>query len=49
MSSNDDAHRTVLPIPHQPHFGLTTYDANDPDTDYPPIRDLRPPRGALMF
>ena len=46
MSSNDDVHRTVLPIPHQPHVGLTTYDAKDPDTNYPPIRDLRPPRGA---
>jgi arylsulfatase len=26
--------------------GLTTYDAKDPDTKYPPIRDLRPPEGA---
>jgi len=25
---------------------LTTYDARDPDTKYPPIRDLRPPKGA---
>jgi arylsulfatase len=49
MSSNDDAHRTVLPIPHQPHVGLTTYDAKDPDTDYPPIRDLRPRVAPLMF
>jgi hypothetical protein len=23
--------------------GLTTYDAKDPDTSYPPIRDVRPP------
>ena len=30
----------------QPHVGLTTYDARDPDTTYPPIRDLRPPAGA---
>jgi arylsulfatase len=26
--------------------GLTTYDAKDPDTSYPPIRDIRPPEGA---
>jgi arylsulfatase len=26
--------------------GLTTYDAKDPDTKYPPIKELRPPKGA---
>ena len=26
--------------------GLITYDAKDPDTKFPPIRDLRPPKGA---
>src|SRR5208283_4690912 len=26
--------------------GLTTYDAKDPDTTYPPITALRPPKGA---
>jgi len=46
MSASDAIHRTVLPIPGQPHVGLTTYDAKDPDTSYPPIRDLRPPKGA---
>ena len=46
MSSQDDIHRTVLPIPDQAHVGLTTYDAKDPDTKYPPIRELRPPAGA---
>jgi arylsulfatase len=25
---------------------MTTFDAKDPDTAYPPIRDLRPPKGA---
>jgi arylsulfatase len=25
---------------------LTTYDAKDPDTKFPPIRDVRPPKGA---
>lgn len=38
--------RTILPIPDVPHVGLTTYDAKDPDTSYPPIRDVRPPHGA---
>jgi len=38
--------RTVLPIPEFQHVGLTTYDAKDPDTRYPPITQLRPPQGA---
>ena len=48
MSSQDqdNIQRNVLPIPDQPYVGLTTYDAKDPDTHYPPIRDLRPPTGA---
>ena len=46
MASRDALPRHVLPIPDQPAVGLTTYDANDPDTSYPPIRDLRPPAGA---
>jgi arylsulfatase A-like enzyme len=41
-----EVHRTVLPIPDQPHVGLTTFDAKNPDTKYPPIRDVRPPDGA---
>jgi arylsulfatase A-like enzyme len=42
----DKHSRTVLPIPDMPHVGLTTYDAKDPDTRYPPIEPLRPPTGA---
>jgi arylsulfatase A-like enzyme len=38
--------RAVLPIPDPLHVGLTTYDAKDPDTAYPPIVPLRPPAGA---
>lgn len=38
--------RTVLPIPDRPHVGLTTYDARDPYTKYPPIEPLRPPENA---
>jgi len=28
------------------HVGFTTYDAKDPETKFPPIRDVRPPAGA---
>jgi arylsulfatase len=38
--------RTVLPIPGRGHVGLTTYDAKDPDTAFPPIDPVRPPEGA---
>ena len=41
-----DISRAVLPIPDRPHVGLTTYDARDPDTAFPPIEPLRPPAGA---
>jgi len=44
--SASDVPRTVRPIPHWQHVGLTTYDANDPDTSYPPITPLRPLAGA---
>ncbi|WP_281419683.1 arylsulfatase [Paractinoplanes toevensis] len=36
----------MLPIPDRPAPGLTTYDAKDPDTAYPPIEPLMPPEGA---
>jgi arylsulfatase A-like enzyme len=38
--------RTVLPIPDRPSTGPVTYDAKDPETRFPPIRQLRPPSGA---
>ena len=38
--------RDILPIPDVQHVGLTTYDAKDPNTKYPPITMLRPPEGA---
>ena len=37
---------SILPIPDRQHVGLTTYDAKDPDTKFPPIVPLRPPQGA---
>jgi arylsulfatase len=38
--------RNVLPIPDITPPNLTTYDAKDPDTSYPPITPVRPPQGA---
>jgi arylsulfatase len=38
--------REILPIPDIPAPGLTTYDAKDPDTTYPPIEPWLPPKGA---
>jgi len=47
MPNRPDKHsRTTLPIPDRPQPGLTTYDAKDPDTTYPPIEPLLPPEGA---
>ena len=45
-TQSDKVQRAILPIPDSHHVGLTTYDAKDPDTKFPPIRDLRPPKGA---
>ena len=44
--SPDRHARSLLPIPDRPAPGLTTYDAKDPDTAYPPIEPLLPPQGA---
>jgi arylsulfatase A-like enzyme len=47
MTAPRDRHaRTMLPIPDRPPHGLTTYDAKDPDTAFPPIEPLLPPAGA---
>jgi arylsulfatase len=46
MSSEDKVQRSILPIPDSQHVGLTTYDAKNPDTKFPPIENLRPPKGA---
>jgi len=42
----NSAQRSVLPIPDIPPNSLTTFDAKDPDTMYPPIRPISPPDGA---
>jgi arylsulfatase A-like enzyme len=46
MPAQPEPQRDVLPIPDRQHVGVTTYDAKDPDTSYPPIRPIRPPDGA---
>ncbi len=46
MKPEDTIQRNVLPIPDKGRTGLVTYDAKDPDTKYPPIAQLRPPKGA---
>ena len=38
--------RFVLPIHPPPYVGLTTYDAKDPETVFPPIEEVRPPEGS---
>jgi arylsulfatase A-like enzyme len=47
MTRGPDRHlRATLPIPDRVAPGLTTYDAKDPDTTFPPIEPLLPPEGA---
>jgi len=46
MAANDDMQRSVLPIPMRVKPGVTTYDARDPATRFPPIAAVRPPAGA---
>ena len=45
-NGNDVIPRHMLPIPDVTPIALTTFDAKDPDTKYPPIRQIRPPAGA---
>jgi arylsulfatase A-like enzyme len=46
MSETPQPRRDVLPIPDVTPVRLTTYDAKDPATSFPPIEPLRPPEGA---
>src|SRR6266481_3068606 len=45
-TESDKVQRSILPIPDRDYVGLTTYDAKDPDTKFPPIEPLRPPKSA---
>ncbi len=38
--------RFHLPMPNTARANLITYDAKSPDTKFPPIEQLRPPKGA---
>lgn len=46
MNDSPEHQRSVLPIPDRPYLGHVTYDAKDPETDFPPITPLLPPRTA---
>src|SRR4051794_41902778 len=46
VTADQQIARSVLPIPERGHVGLTTFDAKDPDTSFPPITPVRPPAGA---
>jgi arylsulfatase len=46
MDSADKKRRSHLPIASRERTGLVTYDAKDPDTKFPPIEQLRLPKGA---
>jgi len=43
MPERPQSQRQYLPIPGITPFGLTTYDAKDPGTTFPPIEPVRPP------
>jgi arylsulfatase len=45
-NSDDRTKRDILPIPDPQYVGLTTYDAKDPASKFPPIEPVRPPKGA---
>ena len=47
MSTPDTKHRSHLPMPNTPpRAQFIAYDAKDPDSKFPPIEELRPPKGA---
>ena len=46
MSGNDKKHRSHLPMRNTVRPQFIAYDARDPDSKFPPIEQLRPPKGA---
>ncbi len=46
MSTQDRKHRSHLPMPNTLRPQFIAYDAKDPDSKFPPIEQLRPPKGA---
>src|SRR5512136_172613 len=45
-SATELKHRSHLPMPNTIRPSLITYDVKNPDTKFPPIEQLRPPKGA---
>ena len=46
MNNEDKKHRSHLPMPNTQRPQFIAYDAKDPDSKFPPIEQLRPPKGA---
>jgi arylsulfatase len=46
MNTHDTKHRSHLPMPNTEKPKFIAYDAKDPDSSFPPIPQLRPPKGA---
>ena len=46
MGLEDKKHRSHLPIATPERTGFMAYDPKDPDSKFPPIEQLRPPKGA---
>ena len=46
MSNESQLHRSHLPMPNTEQPKFIAYDAKDPDSKFPPIPQLRPPKGA---
>ena len=46
MGNEDRKNRSHLPIATPERSGFIAYDAKDPDSKFPPIEQLRPPKGA---
>jgi len=46
--SSEPIQRSILPIPDRRPISLTTFEAKDPDTKFPPITPLRPPDGVQI-
>ncbi len=43
---NHNLQRSILPIPDKPYKGLIVYDAKSADAKFPPIQQIKPPKGA---
>jgi len=46
MNAQDKKHRSHLPMPNTQQPRFIAYDAKDPDSNFAPIEQLRPPEGA---